>query len=126
MEDVLFDFYVAEAEIKENSAVFYSDSSQKTVFQAVFKKHRISEQKFDTSLVWYNAHLDKYMKINEKLTERYTILIGKLHLEASQIRMPKNRLQFSELGLKDFAASVLFSSIQLNDSNVFRNDTLLP
>jgi hypothetical protein len=86
MEDVLFDLYIAETEIRENSAVFSNDSLRKQqLLHSVFKKHRIPEQRFDTSLVWYNAHLDKYIKINNRLTERYAFLIEKLQKEREKI-----------------------------------------
>ena len=72
MESVLYDLYIAEMEIKENHNVFYNDSVRRqNLLQSVFEKHRISEQKFDTSLVWYNAHLDRYIKINNRIVQKY-------------------------------------------------------
>ena len=72
MESVLYDLYIAEMEIKENHSVFYNDSIRRhDLLQSVFEKHRISEQKFDTSLVWYNAHLEQYVKINNRIVQKY-------------------------------------------------------
>ena len=122
MEDILFDLYIAETEIKENT-ILYNDSLKRELLQSVFKKHKISEQKFDTSLVWYNAHLEKYMKINDKLTERYTVLINTLQAETPLIRKPENRLQFSDLGLKDFVTPVL-PSFQMIETDTIPKDTL--
>jgi hypothetical protein len=86
MENLLFDLYIAETEIKENASVFLNDSLQKRqLLHSVFEKHRVSEQTFDTSLVWYNANLDKYFKIIEKVTERYTILIEDLKKEKDRL-----------------------------------------
>jgi hypothetical protein len=86
MEDVLFDLYIAEIEIKENSPVFSNDSLQKQqLLNSVFEKHKISEQTFDTSLVWYNANLEKYIKINDKLTARYTFFIEDLQKEKDKL-----------------------------------------
>ncbi|MDR1527464.1 MAG: DUF4296 domain-containing protein [Dysgonamonadaceae bacterium] len=111
MENVLFDLYIAQTEINENAAVFYNDSAKKQeLLQTVFKKHKISQAKFDTSLVWYNAHLDRYMKINTQLTERYGRLINKLQTEIDRQkrRLRVDTLQFEDLNLKDFVTPSLF------------------
>ncbi|MDR0540760.1 MAG: DUF4296 domain-containing protein [Dysgonamonadaceae bacterium] len=111
MENVLFDLYIAETEINENSTVFRTDSAKmQNLLQSVFKKHKISQAKFDTSLVWYNAHVDRYMKINTQLTERYGLLIEKLQAEIDRQRKPLSidTIQFEDLKLKDFATPFLF------------------
>lgn len=87
MEDVLFDLYIAEIEIRENNSVFFSDSLRKQqLLHSVFQKHGISEQTFDTSLVWYNANLEKYVKVNNKVAERYALLIRDLEKERKKIQ----------------------------------------
>jgi len=88
MENVLFDLYIAEIEIKENRVVFDADSlKRQQLLQSVFRKHNISEAQFDTSIVWYNAHLNRYMKINEQLNVRYTQRIQSLEAEQEHIRI---------------------------------------
>lgn len=87
MEDVLFDLYQLEAAINENRSIFNNDSIRKAqCMKSVFDKHKISEAKFDTSLVWYNANLSKYLKINEKLNARYEQLVEELQAEQEIIR----------------------------------------
>jgi hypothetical protein len=87
MENVLFDLYIAEAEIRENNAVFFADTLRKQqLLHSVFQKHGISEQIFDISLVWYNANLDKYVKVNNKVAERYSLLIKNLEEERKRIQ----------------------------------------
>jgi hypothetical protein len=94
MENILFDLYIAETEIKENTSFLSNDSLRRQqLLQSVFEKHKISEQTFDTSLVWYNANLDRYLKIIEKVTDRYTFLIEDLEKE-------KNKL-IAELTVRD-------------------------
>ncbi|MDR2843662.1 MAG: DUF4296 domain-containing protein [Candidatus Symbiothrix sp.] len=88
MENVLFDLYLAETAIHENRSFSLSDSlTRQELLQSIFKKHKISEQKLDTSLVWYNAHLDKYIKINENLSKRYGLLLTDLEAEKERIRI---------------------------------------
>ena len=73
MEKVLFDIYLAEAEINSNYIIFSSDSARKQVFlNSVLKKHQITEAVLDTSLAWYSGRLEKYIKINNKLNKRFT------------------------------------------------------
>jgi len=104
MANVLYDLYIAEAGMQENAAVFRNDSEKKQdLLQSVFKKHKISQARFDTSLVWYNANLDRYLKVNTQVTERYDYLIDKLQARIDRAkRMEGNKIKFGELDLKDF------------------------
>jgi len=79
MEKVLFDIYLAEAEINANSNIFSSDSARKQEFlNSVLKKHKITEAVLDTSLFWYSGHLDKYYKINTNVKMRFTQMADNL------------------------------------------------
>ena len=73
MEKVLYDIYLAEAEINTNHPIFSTDSARKQeLLNSVLKKHKITEAVLDTSLVWYSGNLDKYFQINEKVNKRFT------------------------------------------------------
>jgi hypothetical protein len=75
MEDVLYDLYITEVEIDDHYAIFHGDSLQRqTLLNSVFEKHKITEEAFDTSLVWYNKNIDNYLKINKKVGERLSVL----------------------------------------------------
>ena len=108
MENVLFDLYIAEAEIIENSRIFSNDSTKKQdLLQSVFKKHKISQAQLDTSLVWYNANLKRYLKINTQVSERYGSRIDQLQAEIDRIRRAEerakgNKLRFEDLKLQNF------------------------
>jgi hypothetical protein len=98
MEAVLFDLYLSETAVKENRTFFADDSLKKAEWlQTVFRKHKITEEKFDTSLVWYNANLEKFQKINEKLNERYAKLIEELRAEQDYIRTASVRIDTAYL-----------------------------
>lgn len=72
MEKVLYDLYLAEAEISANNTTFSSDSARKQeLLNSVLKKHKITEAVLDTSLAWYSGHLEKYFIINENLNKRF-------------------------------------------------------
>lgn len=74
MENVLFDLHIAEAEISTNPVLYASKANKDKIFQAVFDKYHVRRSDFDTSLVWYNANIAEYMKINQKLDKRYKTL----------------------------------------------------
>ena len=78
MEDVLFDIHIADAEIETDSRLFsqyqYRTTRKKQLYDAVFEKHGITLQTFDTSLVWYSSRLEQFNKIYERINERYTLL----------------------------------------------------
>lgn len=107
MENVLFDLYLAEAGVNENFAHFRNDSARQQDFlQSVFKKHKTTQARFDTSLVWYNAHMQRYIKINTQLTARYNQLIHQLEAQAKRrerlLSLSSDTLRFEHLNLKDF------------------------
>ena len=113
MANVLFDLYLVETVITENSRVFYNDSAKKQeLLQSVFKKHKISQARFDTSLVWFNANLKEYLKINTLVTERYEQWIAELHAEEDRIkkalaRIEGNKLRFEDMNIQDFVTPLL-------------------
>ena len=90
MENILFDLYLAEIEINEN---FLNDSARKQqILDLIFEKHRVTEQKFDTSLIWYNANLERYVKINENISKRYDLLMAGLKVESDRLRAESARM----------------------------------
>jgi hypothetical protein len=121
MENVLFDLYIADTEIKENNVIFFNDSIRKQqLLNSVFKKHKISEQTFDTSLVWYNANLERYLKINNRLTERYALLIENLQKEREKII---NRLTIHDTTFLHTSPVFILQSALKENIYAFRLDT---
>ena len=63
MKDVFIDMQLAENIINTNYQA-YADSSHKgALYQAVFRKHNITQAVYDSSLVWYGKNLDILMRI---------------------------------------------------------------
>ena len=89
MENVLFDIHIADAEIENDYRLFsnnqYRETRRKQMYDAVFEKHGITRQTFDTSLVWYSGRLDRFSKIYGRINDRYALL-------QRQITEEKNRL----------------------------------
>lgn len=71
MENVLYDFHIAEAMANDNSRQD-GDAAMITYREAVFKKHGITAAEFDSSMVYYMRHTkllhDIYVKLGDRLT----------------------------------------------------------
>lgn len=68
MEDVLYDYHIAKA-LTEN--VSYGDSyKQVLIMESVYRKHGITSEEFDSSMVWFARYPDVLAKIYEKVTAR--------------------------------------------------------
>ena len=75
MADLIVDLQLADAYIDSHTEEFDSDSSMLVIKQSVFKKHGITQEEYDSSLVWYSHNMDDYIKAHDKaigkLKERY-------------------------------------------------------
>jgi hypothetical protein len=87
MEAVLFDMYIAQAEIDNNRNVFSDSARKQDLLNAVFRKHKITQADFDSSLLWYSDNLEQYAKINEKIIQRYTEMTE--DLKTQQLENPE-------------------------------------
>lgn len=66
MADLIVDLQLAEAYMENHIADFQTDSDKMVLKQSVFKKHGITQQDYDTSLVWYAHNMDDYVKAYDK------------------------------------------------------------
>lgn len=70
MEDLLYDYYVAQAMAMENSKGGDIDYLKNKYFLGVLKKYNCTQADFDSSMVWYYSHLDWMKKIVANVNER--------------------------------------------------------
>ncbi len=72
MEDILYDYHVAQALASEDPMGNYEFERTK-YFLAVLKKHGLTQADFDSSMVYYYSHLDRlkpiFMEVNERLAD---------------------------------------------------------
>ncbi|MDR0233069.1 MAG: DUF4296 domain-containing protein [Dysgonamonadaceae bacterium] len=94
MEDVLFDIHLAEATISDNYRDFRNDEKKQELYAGIFKKHGITQEQFDTSLVWYGRNLDKYLIVYDNLTKRYATLAENINTE---IELQQKQAALSDL-----------------------------
>ena len=75
MANLIVDLQLADAYIETHNDDFQGDSSKLVVRQSIFKKHGITQQDYDSSLVWYAHNMEDYTKAYDKavgkLKERY-------------------------------------------------------
>jgi len=123
MEKVLYDIYLAEAEINADLTIFSSDSARKQeLLNSVLKKHKITEAVLDTSLAWYSGHLEKYFKINEKLSERFTEELETLKRQGEPTSIAKN--DGFALPVENERFLLTLSDLS-NNAYTFKADTIL-
>jgi len=123
MEKVLYDLYIAEAEINANYSTFSSDSARKQeLLNSVLKKHKITEAALDTSLAWYSGHLEQYLDINTNVSKRYAESLDKLKSQDGAATKTKG----DKLVLPVKKERFLLKLYDLSDSRyTFKADTIL-
>lgn len=87
MEAVLFDMYIAQAEMDNNHDVFSDSARKHDLLNAVLRKHEITQADFDSSLVWYSDNLEQYVKVNERVIQRYAKMTE--DLKTQQLENPE-------------------------------------
>jgi len=99
MEDLLFDIHLADAEISNSFIDFRTEKQKQDLYASVFEKHKITQEQFDTSLVWYGKNLSKFLEIYDKLNERYSIvandIAAKIDREKKQVTPPLDSVEFN-------------------------------
>jgi len=70
MADLIVDLQLAEAYIDSHINEFESDSSKMVIKQSVFMKHGITQQDYDSSLVWYAHNMEDYVKAYDKALKK--------------------------------------------------------
>ena len=69
MESVLYDYHLAQVITSEMSSASYE---KKLHASYVFKKHGITKEQFDSSLVWYTRYPKQMVRIYSNLEKRVT------------------------------------------------------
>lgn len=71
MVALMADLYKAEAIIDdEDNKTFSTDSMKMKLRQSVFMRHNVTQEQFDTSLIWYAHNLDVYDKVFDDIIAR--------------------------------------------------------
>jgi len=103
MADLIADLQLADAYIDSHISEFNSDSSKQVIKQSVFKKHGITQQDYDSSLVWYAHNMEDYIKAHDKaigkLKEQYDKLDRGGNGESKELTISEGGKAIHEAGM---------------------------
>ena len=118
MEDVLYDYHIAKAMGEELSRNEYY--KRVLYIDAVFKKHGITEEVFDSSMVWYAHNPEALTKIYEKVNTRLKReRDGVNHLIAMRDNKPKTTLPGDSIDIWSLYRMYLLTGTPLDNKLVF-------
>ncbi len=66
MASLMADMYTAESIVESNRAKFSSDSLRKVLKQSVLLRHGVTQEEFDTSMVWYGHNLSDFIEVYDQ------------------------------------------------------------
>lgn len=67
MQKVHADMLLADAIIGMNYNTYSNDTAKIALYESVFRKHKIKQAVYDSSLVWYGKNIDIYMKVYDRM-----------------------------------------------------------
>jgi len=69
MAELMADVRVADAVVAVNTRQYDTEQSKLALKQTVFEKHGVTEEQFDTSLIWYGHNIAKYQEVTDRSIE---------------------------------------------------------
>mgnify|MGYP000065494176 CR=1 FL=1 len=73
MEDLLYDYHVAQALARQSDSTAYR---YRLYTEAVFRKYGTNEVQFDSTMRWYTRHSDRLFKIYQRVNARLVEAVG--------------------------------------------------
>lgn len=93
MVDLLVDIHKGESVIELNRSRYPGDSMRKVMKQSILLRHGVTQEQFDTSLVWYGHNIEKYIEVYDKVIEE---LEGEIKL--ADVSSDGTRVQMAVVG----------------------------
>lgn len=93
MVDLLADIHKGESVIELNRSKYPGDSMRKVMKQSILLRHGVTQEQFDTSLVWYGHNIEKYIEVYDKVIEE---LEGEIKL--ADVSSDGTRVQMAVVG----------------------------
>ncbi len=93
MVDLLVDIHKGESILELNRSKYSTDSTRKVMKQSIFERHGVTQEQFDTSLVWYGHNIEKYIEVYDKVIEK---LEGEIKL--ADVSSDGSRVQMAVVG----------------------------
>lgn len=70
MENIIYDLYVGEAIIDNSNSSLRGEEYKRDLYLTVLEKNGVTEEQYDSSLVYYGQNVDDYYKIYDKVVAR--------------------------------------------------------
>ena len=87
MEDILFDFHVADGMAQNNPAASNNVEYNRSLYRlGVLKKYNVTVAEFDSSMVYYSRHADRLHDIYEGVAERLSQKALSLGASAADVK----------------------------------------
>ncbi|MDO5665424.1 MAG: DUF4296 domain-containing protein [Bacteroidia bacterium] len=123
MEKLMYDVYIAEALIDNDYQNFDTPEKKEALINEVFRKHKITQAEWDTSLSWYSDKIEIYLKMNDSVKAR----LQRYHKATEQI-MNRQLQQERDLAAWSYSPSYIpnnyaFDEIIPKNGFRFRLDT---
>ncbi|MCM1504836.1 MAG: DUF4296 domain-containing protein [Muribaculum sp.] len=93
MVELLVDIHKGESILELNRSKYANDSTRKVMKQSIFQRHGVTQEQFDTSLVWYGHNIEKYIEVYDKVIEE---LEGEIKL--ADVSSDGSRVQMAVVG----------------------------
>lgn len=87
MVDLLVDLHKAEGVVELNRRVYNSDSMRKVMKQSVLLRHGVTQEQFDTSMVWYGRNIEKYIELYDDVIARIEAEIAEVDADQGGARV---------------------------------------
>ena len=85
MEDLLYDYYIGQNMAYDHDDSEGIDYQRELIYQAVLKKHGVTQAEFDSSLVYYYTRADRFVKIYDRVQKRLNDQASELGAPVSEV-----------------------------------------
>jgi len=101
MEDILYDYHIGQAIAQMEDGSLEQRNFDRTVnMAAVLKKHGVTKAEFDSSLVYYYTHADRFQKMYKRIAERLSDEALKLGASEGEVE------RYATVGLNGDTANI--------------------
>lgn len=70
MTDLLTDIILAQSYVDNDQRYTHNDSLKDGIILGVLKKHKVTEEEFDSTISWYGRNMDLYRELFEKVDKK--------------------------------------------------------
>lgn len=69
MAELLADIHQAEGVVETERNLYSSDSSRRVLREAIYRRHGVTAEQVDSSMMWYGRHIEDYMEVYDNVIE---------------------------------------------------------